>query len=128
MEDNRLAYFDDGYEVGDECMIDILNDDVHKFYYKGDRVKWYKKYNQVKNTINKNKKVTNKKLTRWIKLQEKNNKNNIGLFKDINIKKDWEKIELEMIKYKNIWKYLYLILKKYYNEKFNKVLLHRINV
>ena len=108
MEDNRLAYFDDGYEVGDECMIDILNDDVHKFYYKGDRVKWYKKYNQVKNTINKNKKVTNKKLTRWIKLQEKNNKNNIGLFKDINIKKDWEKIELEMIKYKNIYGSIYI--------------------
>lgn len=126
--DNRLAYFDDGYEVGDECMIDIVNDNVHRFYYKGNRVKWYKNYNKVKNTIKKKNKVTNKKLLNWIKLQDKNNKSNIGLFKDINIKKDWEKLELDLVKKENKLMYYYLLLKKYYNERFNKVLLHRINL
>ena len=125
--DNRLAYFDDDYEVGDECMIDIVNDDVHKYYYKGDRVKWYKNYNKVKKTINKSNRVKNKKLSRWIKLQEKNYEKNIGLFKDINIKKDWEKMELKLVKNNNKLKYYYLLIKKYYNERFNKVLLHRIN-
>ena len=125
--DNRLAYFDDDYEIGDECMIDIVNDDIHKYYYKGDRVKWYKHYNKVKKTISKTNKVNNKKLSRWIKLQEKNYEKNTGLFKDINIKKDWEKIELDLVKNNNKLKYYYLLIKKYYNERFNKVLLHRIN-
>ena len=55
MED-RLAYLDNDYKDGDEYMIDIVNDDVHKFYYKNDKVKWYKKNNKEKNIKIKKKK------------------------------------------------------------------------